>query len=217
MGTSQLFAPDLDRGPVWVVEDDPFARTLLEEWLTQAGFHVVAHMRGAGLLSLTSIDASAICLDVALQDVSGLELLAHFGAIAPEASVIALLPETDLETAHAAMKKGAYDYVTKPLDRERLEYAVRRAVDRRGLVRTIVRLEQDRLRADAGAMADGDDCSCEVLNLRDLERMAIDKALKAAGGSVGRAAKLLGMGRATLYRRLAEQAAHGFSVKVSEH
>jgi transcriptional regulator of acetoin/glycerol metabolism len=45
----------------------------------------------------------------------------------------------------------------------------------------------------------------EGLNLRDLERRAIARALEVSGGSVGKAAKLLGIGRATLYRRLSEQ------------
>jgi transcriptional regulator of acetoin/glycerol metabolism len=44
----------------------------------------------------------------------------------------------------------------------------------------------------------------EVIPLRELEQRAIRKALRLTRGSVGRAAKLLGIGRATLYRRLAE-------------
>lgn len=43
-----------------------------------------------------------------------------------------------------------------------------------------------------------------TLNLRELERIAIAQALEASGGSVERAAQTLGIGRATLYRRLAE-------------
>ncbi|HTU59672.1 MAG TPA: helix-turn-helix domain-containing protein, partial [Polyangiales bacterium] len=43
----------------------------------------------------------------------------------------------------------------------------------------------------------------EILPLRELERRAIQRALRATHGSVGRAAKLLGIGRATLYRRIA--------------
>ena len=44
----------------------------------------------------------------------------------------------------------------------------------------------------------------DIVPLRELERRAIQRALRATHGSVGRAAKLLGIGRATLYRRLAE-------------
>jgi DNA-binding NtrC family response regulator len=43
----------------------------------------------------------------------------------------------------------------------------------------------------------------EILPLRELERRAIQRALRATHGSVGKAAKLLGIGRATLYRRIA--------------
>lgn len=47
----------------------------------------------------------------------------------------------------------------------------------------------------------------EVVPLAELERRAIDHALRVTGGRVAKAAKLLGIGRATLYRRLAERAA----------
>ena len=47
----------------------------------------------------------------------------------------------------------------------------------------------------------------QVLDLREIERRTVDSALQACGGSVTRAAKLLGIGRATLYRWLSEQRA----------
>lgn len=56
----------------------------------------------------------------------------------------------------------------------------------------------------------------EVVPMRELERRAIQKALRATGGSVEKAAKLLGMGRATLYRRLAKYESLGREVKVNE-
>ena len=158
------------------------------------------------MMSGQVIDAGAICLDLALQDVRGLDLLAHFLEKEPSVPIIALAPESELGLAHEAMRAGAYDFLTKPLDRDRLEYTVRRAIDRRLLVRAVDRFAHEveaRHAGDELALANGS-CSCETLNLRELERMAIDKALKAANGSVGKAAKLLGMGRATLYRRLAE-------------
>jgi transcriptional regulator of acetoin/glycerol metabolism len=48
------------------------------------------------------------------------------------------------------------------------------------------------------------DDSLPTLNIRELERLAIEQAMKQASGSVAKAAKLLGIGRATLYRRLHE-------------
>jgi transcriptional regulator of acetoin/glycerol metabolism len=62
------------------------------------------------------------------------------------------------------------------------------------------RLSALRATNDEELLGEGD----EVLPLRELEQRAIKKALRLTRGSVGRAAKLLGIGRATLYRRLAE-------------
>jgi DNA-binding NtrC family response regulator len=88
-----------------------------------------------------------------------------------------------------ALRAGAYDVLRDPLERESCEAALRRARERQALVR--------RVRALQAAQGP------EVVPLHELERLAIEKALAATRGSVEKAARLLGMGRATLYRRLA--------------
>ena len=68
----------------------------------------------------------------------------------------------------------------------------------------VVHLPADLRQAVEGAGAEGaGDEGEEVVPLRELERRAIRRALRATNGSVEKAARLLGMGRATLYRRLA--------------
>ena len=66
-----------------------------------------------------------------------------------------------------------------------------------------IRLHDENGEHGGGAVEPLDDGT--ILNLRELERRAIARALEVSGGSVGKAAKLLGIGRATLYRRLSEQ------------
>lgn len=92
-----------------------------------------------------------------------------------------------------ALRAGAYDVLREPMERECCEAALRRARERQALIK--------RVRALSGG--DGP----EVVPLRELERRAIEKALAATRGSVEKAARMLGMGRATLYRRLATMAA----------
>src|SRR5690606_32201531 len=100
------------------------------------------------------------------------------------------------EASREALEAGAYDFVPQPLDTATLLRAVEHAVEKRQLT-----LEVHELRA--GLITHKDEDGDAVVPLRELERQAIARALKATKGSVTKAAKLLGIGRATLYRRLA--------------
>lgn len=108
----------------------------------------------------------------------------------PEIAVIALA--ADAPTAMAALRAGAYDVIGEPLEAERVKATVRRARERQELSRKLRSLQSQLNGHDEG-----------VVPLRELERRAIEKALAASRGSVEKAARMLGMGRATLYRRLA--------------
>jgi DNA-binding NtrC family response regulator len=70
-------------------------------------------------------------LDLGLGDMSGMHVLAHMRAKDADATVVVITAEKRIDTAVAAMRAGAYDYLTKPLDRERLVAAVKRAHERR--------------------------------------------------------------------------------------
>lgn len=108
----------------------------------------------------------------------------------PDVAVLAVAG--DAASAGAALRAGAYDVLGEPLDAERVHAAVRRARERQDLSRKLRSLQSQLNGHDEG-----------VVPLRELERRAIEKALAASRGSVEKAARMLGMGRATLYRRLA--------------
>jgi DNA-binding NtrC family response regulator len=127
--------------------------------------------------------------DLACADASRLpSLVAAIRSRNVDVPVIALVPNIDAGVE--AMRAGAYDIVCEPIDRDRLEGAIRRAHERQELRRRCRTLQKQ---------LEGD----EIVPLRELERRAIEKALAATRGSVEKAARMLGMGRATLYRRLA--------------
>jgi DNA-binding NarL/FixJ family response regulator len=81
-------------------------------------------IRGA-LADLSS--ATVICLDLGLGDMFGLDVLRHVQAREPSLPVVVVTAQDDVETAVAAMRGGAYDYLVKPIDRIKLQHAVRRA------------------------------------------------------------------------------------------
>ena len=123
-----------------IVEDDPTARRLLRHWLEQAGFRVLEHSSGGSALGETETPLVA-CVDLGLDDVPGMTVIRHLHATQPELAVIVVTAKREIETAVEAMRAGAYDYVTKPFERDRLMHAVRRASERTRLLRDVRRLE----------------------------------------------------------------------------
>ncbi len=123
------------------VEDDPTARRLTRVWLEHAGYRVAEFDSARAVREDEGELPSAVCVDLGLGDGSGFEVMEHLRTRDPELPAIVVTAQRDVESAVAAMRAGAYDYLTKPVDRERLLLAVRRACERRALVARVRRLQ----------------------------------------------------------------------------
>lgn len=130
-----------DEGLVAIVDDDPTARRLMRFWLERQGYRTVEYDCGRAVLEDSGELPAAACVDLGLGDVPGLKVLQHLKARDDALPLIVVTAQRELETAVAAMRAGAYDYVTKPLERDRLVHAVRRATERRELLSSVRRLE----------------------------------------------------------------------------
>ncbi len=128
---------------VLVVDDDPSTRGLMRIWLEAAGFLSVEHEGGRSAVKADKSGMVAACVDLGLDDMSGIEVIQRLKADSPDLPVVVVTAETSLETAIEAMRAGAYDYVTKPLKSERLVHAVRRAAERYRMAADIHRLESE--------------------------------------------------------------------------
>jgi DNA-binding NtrC family response regulator len=126
---------------VAVVDDDPTARRLMRFWLERAGYSVVEHESARSVLDYDGQTPALACVDLGLGEETGMKVIAHLRARDSELPIIVVTAQRELETAVAAMQAGAYDYVTKPLDRDRLLLAVHRANERRELLSSVRRLE----------------------------------------------------------------------------
>lgn len=189
---------------VAVVDGDPASRRLVGLLLATRGYRVAEHETGHAALShWHRHDAPQACvIDLSLQDMPALQLVRQLRELTPNVTVIAITPVRDPQLAAEAMREGAYDHLARPIEPDRMVQAVVRAVERHDLAARLRRLEQ---RVGSVSANDATGASSEtIVPLPELERREIERALKATGGSVGKAAKLLGMSRATLYRRLAE-------------
>ncbi len=126
---------------VAVVDDDPTARRLMRFWLERAGYRVVEHDSARSVLDNEGEPPALACVDLGLGEVTGIKVIQHLRARDAELPIIVVTAQRELETAVAAMQAGAYDYVTKPLDRDRLLLAVHRANERRELLSSVRRLQ----------------------------------------------------------------------------
>ena len=117
-------------GLVFVVDDDALLCEVQQRWLEGAGHEVrVFHDGEPCLTALTEAVPDAICLDLSMPGVNGMETLRRVQAHHPWLPVLVATAQTGVETAVEAMKAGAWDYFVKPMDRTKLIAAVGHAVE----------------------------------------------------------------------------------------
>jgi len=122
------------RESVLVVDDEEVMRDVLQTLLGQAGYQVTLAENGAEGLALarrTGFDAAIV--DVMLPEMGGLEVLEEVKKIDPELIVLMITAYASVETAITAMKKGAFDYVTKPFKHEEVLHILRNGLNQRRL------------------------------------------------------------------------------------
>jgi len=126
-----------------IIDDEDKLRALLARILGLEGFTVLQAPTAAAGLRLIEKEAPDIILcDVKLPDMSGLELLGKIKALAPETQVILLTAYGTISDGVEAIKKGAFDYLTKGDDNERIIPLVMNALEKRNLRRRVENLEQ---------------------------------------------------------------------------
>ena len=130
------------RGLVLVVDDDPCVRPLLERLLLGEGFRVSTAANGEeALLAVAEDPPDVVVTDLAMPVMDGLTLLKRLRELDPDLPVIMATGDGELQSAVSAMRAGAEDYLTKPVDAEKLVIVIERALERRAL-----RLEAENLR-----------------------------------------------------------------------
>lgn len=116
---------------VFVVDDDASVRKALERLLGGAGYRVTSFARAADFLSLRAFDVSGcLLLDLAMPEMDGLELQAALAEMDNAMPVIFLTGHGDIPASVQAMKAGAVDFLTKPVDEEALLAAIGVALER---------------------------------------------------------------------------------------
>ena len=117
---------------VWVIDDDRSIRWVLEKALGQADMAVKSFDSANEIGELLDRQRPDVVIsDIRMPGVSGLELLETIHAKAPEIPVIIITAHTDLESAVASYRGGAFEYLPKPFDVDEAVRLVRRAIEHR--------------------------------------------------------------------------------------
>ncbi len=124
----------LVKDPVLFVDDDPDQCELVALALERAGFDVRTTTSASEALALVETEAYAVVLtDLGMAEMSGLALCERILGVQPDMVVIVVTGQGSMETAIEAMRAGAYDFLTKPLDPKLCALAVERAMRHRRL------------------------------------------------------------------------------------
>ncbi|MGA2192092.1 MAG: sigma-54 dependent transcriptional regulator [Nitrospirota bacterium] len=121
---------------ILVVDDEPGMRSLLSKVLTKEGYFVSAMEKGEDALdSLTAEEYDLAILDIEMPGMNGIELLGRIKQKDVSLSVIMITAYGSLQSAVEAMRRGAYDYLTKPFEMEEIKLVVEKALERERLIR----------------------------------------------------------------------------------
>jgi DNA-binding NtrC family response regulator len=116
---------------ILVVDDDESLRRVMQMQLEEAGYEVLAASQGQDALAvMEDMTPALVITDLKMPGISGLDLLRRLRGAYPETTVIMVTAFGTVSTAVEAMKAGAYDYITKPVDYEQLMLVVNRAMER---------------------------------------------------------------------------------------
>ncbi len=123
---------------VLIVEDDGATRSGLTELVRTWGFMAEAAADGdEGLEKISTFRPSIVVTDLVMPRKTGLELLEALRDIDPAIAVILLTAQGSVESAVEAIRNGAYDYLTKPVDPQRLRILLDKAAERQHALREV--------------------------------------------------------------------------------
>ena len=129
---------------ILIVDDDPAITASISGLLEDEGYGTLTAQNGKeGLTKAKDKDVALVLLDVYMPGMNGLEVLAALKKMAPQAGVVMISGEADIDTAVKATKAGALDFIEKPLQPERLLVSIKNALDMASLRSENIRLSRE--------------------------------------------------------------------------
>jgi len=132
-----------ERGSVLIVDDEFSVRDSLSHWLKKDGLQVRAAEHAAEALKIIGEQGFDVAVvDIRMPGMDGLELQRRFHEAYPEMSTIMITAFASVDSAVRALKDGAFDYITKPVDPDELSHLIQRALEQKRLRAENVQLRQ---------------------------------------------------------------------------
>ena len=132
------------KGTILVVDDEEIMREILDALLAREGYTVrLAATAGEGLEIARTVPLDAAVVDVMLPDMDGISLLDELKRVDEDLPVLMITAFASVENAIVAMKRGAFDYITKPFKNDEVLVVVKNATERRRLVAENTALRQN--------------------------------------------------------------------------
>ncbi|MEK6754665.1 MAG: sigma-54 dependent transcriptional regulator [Bacteroidota bacterium] len=128
---------------ILVVDDEQVVRDSLSKWFREDGFKVSAAANAAEALQQLQVQKwDIILLDIKMPGMDGMELQQRIKEIDEGATIIFITAHATIDTAVKALKEGAFDYVTKPVDPDYLSHLVTNALKQRTLASENIKLKE---------------------------------------------------------------------------
>lgn len=189
----------MERPVILVVEDEDLMRQILRRLLESEGYSVVtADSAETAMEAFSRSQTSVTITDIKMRGHDGLDLLDHIKSIDETAVVIIMTAFSSVESAVAALRKGAYDYITKPFINEDLLQTVRNALTQRQLFNENKLLKRELRRQQKFA---------DMIGTSDAMRNVLDRVLKVADSN----ATVLIQGETGTGKELIARAIHRYS------
>lgn len=128
---------------ILIIDDEPDIGWLFSKILGEEGYQVSTALSGQeGISIIKKEQPDLVFLDIRLPGIDGIETLKEIRKFNTELLVIILTAYETVKTAVDAMKLGAYDYLSKPVDNERIKIIIKNALKTRNLTREVIHLRQ---------------------------------------------------------------------------
>ncbi len=173
---------------ILVIDDERSIRNTLKDILEYEEHQVKLAENGpAGIDAFKQNKFDLVLCDIKMPDMDGIEVLEQFGDLNNEIPVVMISGHGNIETAVDSIKKGAYDFISKPLDLNRLLVTVKNALERKDLV-----IETKRLKKKISKKIDIVGESPAILKVKDMiERVAPTDARVLITGNNGTGKELV--------------------------
>jgi two-component system nitrogen regulation response regulator GlnG len=129
---------------ILIVDDDESVRWVLKKSLEKEGIEAVLAKDGSEALDRLKVgDIAVVLMDIRMPGMSGFDALAKIQSENRDSSVIIMTAQATMQNAIEAMRRGAFDYITKPFDLDEVNLLVRKAIDVRRLSQEVTALRAE--------------------------------------------------------------------------